>query len=62
VPTAAPLSGSNTGRGSGKGSVFHSEITQDRAGGDEGDWTTVNAREVGLWIMGSRAKDGGYVR
>ena len=61
---AAPTTVSLVGVG-GEGSVIHPEIAQERAGGDESEdeevWTTVHVREVGLWIMGSHAKDGGYV-
>ena len=64
APTAVPLSGSTTGEGSGGRSDIRYEIPQDRAGENESDeeaWNTVHVREVGLWIMGSRAEDGGYV-
>ena len=67
-PTTVPLIGarrSSAGGASGQGTAIHREIAQERPGEneseDENPWTTVHVREVGLWIMGSRGKDGGYV-
>ena len=62
APTAVPLAGvsrSSTGGRSGEGSVIK-RVSENESEGEEA-WTTVHVREVGLWIMGSRAEDGGYV-